>query len=584
VSSASVEHDQLAGHVRRCIAGEVQRGADDLVEARDHRRLPSGSLVPTTYDPSVLLTTAGMHPLKPYFLGQETPPHNRLTTCQKVFRTTDIENVGNTTRHLTFFEMLGNFSIGDYFKQGAVEYAWEFSLQVLELNPEDIWITVFEGDDELGLGPDDEAIAAWESVGVPRERIVLLPRSENFWQAGPTGPCGPCSELYFDRGVEFGTPDDLPGGENERFVEYWNLVFMEFNQDPVNTLVPLPAKNIDTGLGLNRMAMVLQDVPSIFETDQFKPLIDVATAHRANAAFDADIATWQAQGLIETGHPEQARDILTDVAARTPAGSPQFVEARGILGRAWKQTFFEAADKSSPQAREAIEKSLAEYKACFDAQPGGSVWAGLNLLALAVFASRNAIPTAVGIEPRAMALKLLSALDATPIRERDNFYHASRAEAYLGLDDLEAVEIHIGAYVRSDATPFFNLASTLHQFTELWQLDRQGAQGHGIIQALQAALLHGKKYGRLEMSPDQMRQALGADRPSEQQLQKILGAGGLARYDWLMKGLTSARSVGVISHAAQGRQGTGFLVRGGALIPDLGDELVVNQAPSRTVR
>ena len=160
-------------------------------EARDHRRLPSGSLVPPTYDPSVLLTTAGMHPLKPYFLGQETPPHNRLTTCQKVFRTTDIENVGNTTRHLTFFEMLGNFSIGDYFKQGAVEYAWEFSLQVLELNPEDIWITVFEGDDELGLGPDDEAIAAWESVGVPRERIVLCPRSENFWQAGPTGPCGP---------------------------------------------------------------------------------------------------------------------------------------------------------------------------------------------------------------------------------------------------------------------------------------------------------------------------------------------------------------------------------------------------------
>jgi alanyl-tRNA synthetase len=272
---------------------EIRETFLSFFEARDHRRLPSGSLVPETYDPSVLLTTAGMHPLKPYFLGQEKPPHHRLTTCQKVFRTTDIENVGNTTRHLTFFEMLGNFSIGDYFKQGAVEYAWEFSLQVFELNPEDIWITVFEGDEELGLGPDEEAIAAWESVGVPRERIVLLPRSENFWQAGPTGPCGPCSELYFDRGVEFGAADDLPGGENERFVEYWNLVFMEFNQDPVNTLVPLPAKNIDTGLGLNRMAMILQDVPSIFETDQFGPLIELGeelSGRRYGEAFPTDRA------------------------------------------------------------------------------------------------------------------------------------------------------------------------------------------------------------------------------------------------------------------------------------------------------
>jgi alanyl-tRNA synthetase len=272
---------------------EIRETFLSFFEARDHRRLPSGSLVPTTYDPSVLLTTAGMHPLKPYFLGQETPPHNRLTTCQKVFRTTDIENVGNTTRHLTFFEMLGNFSIGDYFKQGAVEYAWEFSLEVLGLNAEDIWITVFEGDDELGLGPDEEAIAAWESVGIPRERIVLLPRSENFWQAGPTGPCGPCSELYLDRGVEFGAPDDLPGGENERFIEYWNLVFMEFNQDPVGTLTPLPAKNIDTGLGLNRMAMILQDVPSVFETDQFRPLIELGeqlSGRRYGEGFATDRA------------------------------------------------------------------------------------------------------------------------------------------------------------------------------------------------------------------------------------------------------------------------------------------------------
>ncbi|HEV8153378.1 MAG TPA: alanine--tRNA ligase [Solirubrobacteraceae bacterium] len=254
-------------------------------EGRDHKRLPSGSLVPATFDPSVLLTTAGMHPLKPYFLGLEQPPYARLTTCQKCFRTTDIENVGNTARHLTFFEMLGNFSIGDYFKQGAVELAWELSLEGFGFKPEDIWISVFEGDPELGLGPDEEAIAAWESVGVPRERIVLLPRSENFWQAGPTGPCGPCSELYLDRGVEFGASDDVPGGDNDRFLEYWNLVFMQFDQDPVNELTPLPAKNIDTGLGLNRMALVQQGVPTVFETDQFAPLM--ALGHEL-ATRDAD--------------------------------------------------------------------------------------------------------------------------------------------------------------------------------------------------------------------------------------------------------------------------------------------------------
>ena len=132
---------------------------------------------------------------------------------------------------------------------------------------------MFGGDEELGLGPDEEAIEAWLEVGVPRERIVECPRSENFWQVGPTGPCGPCSELYLDRGLEIGKPDDLPGGENERFLEYWNLVFMQFDQNPVNTLTPLPAKNIDTGLGLNRLAAILQDKETVFETDQFAPLI-----------------------------------------------------------------------------------------------------------------------------------------------------------------------------------------------------------------------------------------------------------------------------------------------------------------------
>jgi len=246
-------------------------------EERDHLRLPSASLVPASHDASVLLTTAGMHPLVPYFKGEEKPPHPRLVSVQKCFRTTDIENVGNTARHLTFFEMLGNFSIGDYFKQEAVAWAWDLSQTGFGFNPDDIWITVFEGDEKLGLGPDEEAIEAWLSVGVPRERIVLCPRSENFWQAGTSGPCGPCSELYIDRGLDWGSDEDLPGGENERFLEYWNLVFTQYDltthPDGSESLEPLPASNIDTGLGLERMAVIQQGVETVFETDTFAPLM-----------------------------------------------------------------------------------------------------------------------------------------------------------------------------------------------------------------------------------------------------------------------------------------------------------------------
>jgi alanyl-tRNA synthetase len=261
-------------------------------QQRAHRRIPSASLVPSAHDPSALLTVAGMHPLKPYFLGQETPPAPRLTSCQKVFRTVDIDNVGNTARHLTFFEMLGNFSFGDYFKREAIEFAWQLSRDVYGFAAQDIWVTVFEGDEQLGLGPDEEAISHWLQVGVERERIVLCPRSENFWQAGPSGPCGPCSELYFDRGVEHGTPQDLPGGENERFLEYWNLVFMQYEQRD-GRLSPLPANNIDTGMGLNRMAAILQDKPSVFETDQFQPLIELGeglSGVRYGADFSSDRA------------------------------------------------------------------------------------------------------------------------------------------------------------------------------------------------------------------------------------------------------------------------------------------------------
>jgi alanyl-tRNA synthetase len=239
---------------------------------RGHTRLPSAPLVPRN-DPSTLLISAGMHPLKPYFLGEDTPPTQRLTSSQKCFRTVDIDNIGRTYRHLTFFEMLGNFSIGDYFKQGAVEYAWEFSLEGFGFDQDKVWATVFAGDEQLGLGPDEEAIEVWLSVGMPRERIVPLGREDNWWQAGPTGPCGPCSELYLDRGLEFGGADELPGSDGERFLEYWNLVFMQYDQNPEGVLAPLPAQSIDTGLGLNRLAAIMQGTTSVFETDQIRPLV-----------------------------------------------------------------------------------------------------------------------------------------------------------------------------------------------------------------------------------------------------------------------------------------------------------------------
>jgi alanyl-tRNA synthetase len=256
-------------------ADEIRERFLSFFEERDHRRMPSASLVPPSYDPSVLLTTAGMQPFKPYFRGEEKPPHNRLTSRQKCFRTVDIDVVGTTKRHLTFFEMLGNFSIGDYFKQGAVEFAIEFCTEHLGLDFERIWPSVFGGDEELGLGPDEEAIACWRSVGVPDERIVLLDREDNFWQAGPTGPCGPCSELYYDRGPAFGGDDERPGDDTDRVVEFWNLVFMQYELHEDGHLTPLPAKNIDTGLGLERMAAILQDVPSVFETQHFRPMIEL---------------------------------------------------------------------------------------------------------------------------------------------------------------------------------------------------------------------------------------------------------------------------------------------------------------------
>ena len=313
-------------------SAEIREAFLSFFEARDHRRVPSASLIPASYDPSVLLTTAGMQPLKPYFLGQEDPPHPRLTSCQKCFRTTDIDEVGNTARHLTFFEMLGNFSFGDYFKEGAIEHAWELSTQVFGLDPELIWITVFEGDPELRLGPDEEAIELWRAIGVPEERIVRLPRSENFWQAGPTGPCGPCSELYMDRGPECGD-EERPGGDGERFLEFWNLVFMQYTLYEDGSLEPLPKRGIDTGLGLERMASILQDVPSVYETDHFRPLVELGERLSGRGYSSDPVATKALRVLAD--HSRAATFLIADGVA--PSNEDRGYILRRIMRRAIQQ-------------------------------------------------------------------------------------------------------------------------------------------------------------------------------------------------------------------------------------------------------
>jgi alanyl-tRNA synthetase len=317
---------------------EIRERYLSFFEERGHRRIPSASLVPSAHDPSALLTVAGMHPLKPYFLGQQTPPAPRLTSCQKVFRTVDIDNVGNTARHLTFFEMLGNFSFGDYFKHEAIALAWELSREVFGFSEQDIWVTVFEGDEGLGLGPDEEAIERWLELGVERERIVLCPRSENFWQAGPAGPCGPCSELYVDRGESYGSPDDLPGGENERFLEYWNLVFMQYDQRPggsggASVLEPLPANNIDTGLGLNRMAAILQGKESVFETDQFQPLIELGE-ELSGRRYREDFATDRALRIL-ADHSRAMTFLVADGVV--PSNEDRGYVLRRVMRRAIQQ-------------------------------------------------------------------------------------------------------------------------------------------------------------------------------------------------------------------------------------------------------
>ena len=305
----------------------------DFFEERGHRRLASASLIPPPDDTSTLLTVAGMQPFKAYFMGRETPPSSRVTSCQTCFRTPDIEEVGKTLRHLTFFEMLGNFSFGDYFKEEAVPFGWDLSVNGFGFDPEKIWITVFGGDEDLGLGPDTEAIEIWKGLGVPEERIVELPRSENFWQAGPSGPCGPCSEMYLDRGTDFGPADAIPGDDSDRFLEYWNHVFMTYDQDEDGKLTPLPQKNIDTGMGLERMAAILQDVPSVYQIDMFAPLVELAE-ERSGLKYGDDESVTRAMRII-ADHSRGMSFLLA--AGVVPSNEDRGYVLRRVMRRAIQQ-------------------------------------------------------------------------------------------------------------------------------------------------------------------------------------------------------------------------------------------------------
>ncbi|HCQ20348.1 MAG: alanyl-tRNA synthetase [Aphanizomenon flos-aquae LD13] len=238
----------------------------DFYTQRGHQPLPSASLVPE--DPTVLLTIAGMLPFKPIFLGQRTPEFKRATTSQKCIRTNDIENVGRTKRHHTFFEMLGNFSFGDYFKAQAIAWGWELSTQVFGISPENLVVSVFE--------EDDEAFVIWrDTIGLTEKRIKRMGADDNFWVSGITGPCGPCSEIYYDFHPELGD-DHINLEDDGRFIEFYNLVFMQYNRDASGNLTPLQNQNIDTGMGLERMAQILQKVPNNYETDLIFPIVETA--------------------------------------------------------------------------------------------------------------------------------------------------------------------------------------------------------------------------------------------------------------------------------------------------------------------
>ena len=296
---------------------ELRQAFLNFFQDRGHRIIPSSSLVPHK-DPTLLLTSAGMVQIKPYYLGLETPPSLRLTSCQKCFRTTDIDSVGNS-KHLTFFEMLGNFSVGDYFKRETISWAWEFVTAHLKLPEERLWVTIYLD--------DDEAFAYWREIGVPVEKILRFGEEDNFWgPVGDSGPCGPCSEIHYDMGEEFGCgrPECKPNCDCGRFFEIWNLVFTQYNQDKGGQRTPLPKPNIDTGMGLERTLAAIQGKSSPYETDLFSSLVD-HICHLSGKGYGRDEDTNRAIRIVA----EHSRGIVFLVADGVMPSN----EARGYILR-----------------------------------------------------------------------------------------------------------------------------------------------------------------------------------------------------------------------------------------------------------
>jgi alanyl-tRNA synthetase len=338
---------------------ELREGFLSFFERKGHKRHPSGSLIPPSWDRSTLLTTAGMQPLMPYFLGQEAPPAPLLTTAQKCFRTQDIDEVGLDGYHLTFFEMLGNFSFGEYFKEGAIEHAWEFVTEHLRVDRGRLWVSVFAGDPELRLDEDEAALALWERIGVPPERIVRLGRAHNFWSVGGPGPCGPDSELFYDRGEELscGRPGCAPGCDCERYLEFWNLVFMEYELHADGSVTPLPKQNVDTGMGLERTATVLQDVVSVYETDGYRAIMDWIAAESGVTFGESERATKAHRILAD--HGRGMTFLTADGVA--PSNEGRGYVLRRVIRRAVQQARAIGLDQLWPLTDVVIEHMGAWY-------------------------------------------------------------------------------------------------------------------------------------------------------------------------------------------------------------------------------
>ncbi|SFN01831.1 alanine--tRNA ligase [Thermodesulforhabdus norvegica] len=345
-------------------AGEIRSEFLQFFRDRGHTIVKSSSLIPRD-DPTLLFTNAGMVQFKRCFLGEEKRPYVRAASSQKCMRAggkhNDLENVGYTARHHTFFEMLGNFSFGDYFKKEAIEFAWEFLVNYLKLPQDKLYATVHEGDAGMNLGPDDEARELWARY-LPEDRILAFPTKDNFWAMGDTGPCGPCSEIIIDQGPEFGcgSADCKPGCDCDRYLELWNLVFMQFDRKPDGTLVPLPRPSIDTGMGLERIAAVVQGVPSNYDIDLFKPImekIEELSGHRYGADKTKDVSI-----KVIADHSRAAAFLVGDGVL--PSNEGRGYVLRRVIRRALRHGRFLGLDRPFLH-----EVALAVMESMKDAYP-----------------------------------------------------------------------------------------------------------------------------------------------------------------------------------------------------------------------